>query len=485
MAEPAETGRLDPAFVKLAVILLTGVMVVVFDTTIVNVAIDTISRDLRASVSATQWVISGYVLALGVVIPVAGWAMERFGAKQTWMGALALFMAGSVLSSTAWNIGALIAFRVLQGIGGGLMLPILQTMLMKAAGGRKLGRVMAALSLPGLLGPILGPVIGGLIVSHLAWRWIFWVNVPFCVAGLVLAWRGLERSAPHHGADLDVLGLALLSPGLAAVIYGLSEVGAQGGFGHVIVIAPLAAGVALLGLFALHALRTDRPPVVDLRLFRVRSFSASAALLFLSGLALYGAMLLLPLYYQQVRQQSALAAGLLLAPQGLGMLLTRGLAGRLTDRVGARPVVLAGFLLTVAGTLAFTQAGVHANEILLSLSLVIRGAGLGAVIIPIMAAAYLGLPPGQIPHASSATRIAQQVGGSFGTAILAVILQTQLTAHNAGGLAGRAAAFDSAFWWSLGLTALAVIPALALPGRPARSPSQPSPAPRPQRAPLR
>jgi EmrB/QacA subfamily drug resistance transporter len=462
-AQP-ETGRLDPAFVKLAVILLTGVMVVVFDTTIVNVAIDTLSRSLHAPVSTTQWVVTGYLLALGMVIPVSGWSMQRFGAKQMWLFALALFLVGSVASSTAPDIGALIAFRVVQGIGGGLMLPILQTLLIRAAGGRPLGRVMAMLSLPGLLGPILGPVIGGLIIAHLSWRWIFWVNVPFCVAGLVMAWRGLPASTPGQAPRLDRLGLALLSPGLAAVIYGLSEVGSQGGLGHVDVLVPLAAGVALLALFGRHALATRQQPVVDLRLFRVRSFAASSSLLFLSGMALYGAMLLLPLYYQQVRGQSALAAGLLLAPQGLGMLLTRGQAGKLTDRIGARPVVLAGFVLAVAGTLAYTQAGLHSNEILLSVSLVLRGAGLGAVTIPVMAAAFQGLRPELVPHASSATRIMQQVGGSFGTAVVAMILQTQLTAH-AAGAGGRAAAFDVTFWWSLGLTAIAVVPALFLPGR--------------------
>jgi EmrB/QacA subfamily drug resistance transporter len=472
----AEKERLDPGFVRLAVILLTGVMVVVFDTTIVTVAINTLSRDLHASVSATQWVISAYVLALGMVVPVAGWAMERFGAKQAWMSSLALFLAGSVLASSAWNIGALIAFRVLQGIGGGLMLPILQTMLVRAAGGRMLGRMMAALSLPGLLGPILGPVIGGLIVSHLSWRWIFWVNVPFCVAGLMLAARGLERTPPRPGANLDIAGLALLSPALAALIYGLSEAGSQGGFAHGLVVAPLVAGAVLLAAFALYALRTSRPPVLDLRLLRVRSFSASAALMFLSGLALYGAMLLLPLYYQQIRGQTALSAGLLLAPQGLGALLTRGWAGRLTDRIGARPIALAGFLLTVAGTIAYAGAGLHTSQVLLGLSLVIRGAGLGAVTIPIMAAAYQGLAPDQVPHASGATRIAQQVGGSFGAAILAAILQIQLAAHHAGGLAGRVTAFDNAFWWSLGLTAIAVLPALALPGRPRRTLGEPASA---------
>jgi EmrB/QacA subfamily drug resistance transporter len=462
--ESTEKDGLDPAFLKLAVILITGAMAVMFDTTIVNVAIDTLSRELNASVSTTQWVISAYVLALAMVVPVSGWAMDRFGAKRTWMGALALFTVGSMLSSLAWNIEVLIAFRVLQGIGGGLMLPVLLTLLVNAAGERNLGRMMSLVSLPGLLGPILGPVLGGLILSQLPWRWIFWVNIPFCVAGLVLAWRGVAPTAPKKSSYLDVVGLALLSPGLAAMIYGLSQAGSHSGFDNSAVLLPVTIGAVLLGGFVFHAFSTKRPPLLDLRLFAVRSFTASNVLLFLSGLSVYGAMLLLPLYEQQVRGQSALAAGLLLAPQGLGMLLTRGYAGRLTDRIGARPIVLGGFLLTIAGTLAYTQAGVNTNELLLGASLVVRGAGLGAVTIPIMAAAYLGLKPGQVPHASIATRITQQLGGAFGAAVFALILQTQLAAQAAGGLVGRATAFDNAFWWSIGLTAIAIVPALFLPG---------------------
>jgi MFS family permease len=273
----------------------------------------------------------------------------------------------------------------------------------------------------------------------------------------------LQPTAPKKGSYLDVLGLALLSPGLAAMIYGLSQAGSHGGFDNPAVLLPVTAGAALLAGFAFHALRTKRPPLLDLRLFGVRSFTASNALLFLSGLSVYGAMLLLPLYEQQVRGQSALTAGLLLAPQGLGMLLTRGYAGRLTDRMGARPVVLGGFLLSMAGTLAYTQAGVDTNELLLGASLVIRGAGLGMVTIPVMAAAYLGLRSDQVPHASIATRITMQLGGAFGAAVFALILQTQVAAHASAGLVGLATAFDHAFWWSIGLTALAIIPALLLP----------------------
>jgi EmrB/QacA subfamily drug resistance transporter len=465
MTKRTTNDGLPPGFIKLAVILLTGAMAVVFDTTIVNVAVATLGRDMHVGVATTQWVITAYVLALAMVIPISGWAMARFGGKRMWLFSLALFLVGSVLSSLAWNMDSLIAFRVVQGVGGGLMLPILQNLFVEAAGGRALGRAMAVIGLPVLLGPILGPVIGGLIISHLSWHWMFWVNVPFCVIGLALAWWGLAADTKRTRQRLDVLGLALLSPAVAALIYGLTQVGIKGGFAHEAVITPLVVGIALLVGFVLHALRTPSEPIIDLRLFGRQTFSASASLLFLSGLALYGAMLLLPLYYQQLRGQSVLVAGLLLAPQGLGMLLTRGQAGKLTDRIGARPVVLMGLLLVVVGTLAYTQAGLHTNELLLGLALVVRGAGLGAVTISIMATAYLGLGGTEIAHASSATRIMQQLGGSFGAAIVAVILETQIAAHHVAGAAGLATAFADTFWWTLGLTAIALLPALLLPSK--------------------
>jgi EmrB/QacA subfamily drug resistance transporter len=403
------------------------------------------------------------------------------------MFALAVFLLGSVACGLAWNIGSLVTFRVIQGIGGGLLMPIMMTLLVRAAGGRSLGRLMSTISLPVVVVPILGPVLGGVIVSELSWRWIFYVNVPIVLTGLVLAWRGLPRdarpatSAPRP-ARLDVLGLALISPGLAAVLYGLAQVGAQGRFGAPDVIIPLAAGVAAIIAFAVRTLRLDPSgpvePVIDLRLFRVRSFTGASSLLFVFGLSLFGAMLLLPLYYQQVRGTSVLAAGLLLAPQGVGSLLPRVFVGRLTDRIGPRPVVLAGTVLAALGTLPFALAGPHTSYVLLSLALVVRGAGLGGATIAVMAAAYEGLRRADVPHASSATRIMQQVGGAFGASVLAVILERQV-AHATAGAAGLAGAFDATFWWCLGFTALALVPALLLAGRPAAAqsaaPAQASP----------
>jgi EmrB/QacA subfamily drug resistance transporter len=462
MADQSDNERLGPEFVKLAAVLLVGFIAPVLDLTIVNVALATIGRDLQASVATVQWVMSAFLLAFAMVIPISGWAMGRFGGKRLWLASLGLFLVGSVLCALSWNMDSLIAFRVVQGASAGLMLPVFQNLIVEATGGRALGRAMALATLPALIGPMLGPVVGGLIIGHLNWHWIFWVNVPFAVAGLLWAWRSLPADRRGTTERLDVLGLVLLSPAVAAMIYGLTEVATEGGFVHSAVLVPIALGLALLAAFVFHALYTSREPLIDLRLFSKRSFSASTSLLFLSGFALYGGMLLMPLYFQEVRGQSALAAGLLLAPQGAGVLLTRGLAGRLTDRMGARPIVLVGLALMVAGTFAYTQAGLHTSELLLACSLIVRGAGIGMLTIPVTATAYLGLSPDRIPHATSTTRLVQQIGGSFGAAVIAVILQTQMVAH-ANGSAGRALAFGHTFWWSLGLGALALVPALLLP----------------------
>jgi EmrB/QacA subfamily drug resistance transporter len=347
-------GRLDPALVKLIVILLVGAIAALLDTTIVSVAIDTISREMHAPVSTIQWTITGYLLSFAMVIPLSGWALARFGGKRVWMGSLALFLAGSIASGAAWDIGSLITFRVIQGVGGGLMTPLIITLLVRAAGGRGLGRLMAAVTLPLVVVPVLGPVLGGLIITNLSWRWIFYVNVPICLAGLVLAWRGLPAeparpAGPAAGARgrprLDVAGMVLLSPALAALLYGLAQLATHDRGDQATVIVPLAAGAVLLAGFVVHALRTRHQPLIDLRLFRVPAFTGAGSLLFLAGLSLYGALLLLPLYYQQVRGASPLVAGLLMLPQGVGSLLPRIVAGRLTDAIGPRPVVMAGVVL--------------------------------------------------------------------------------------------------------------------------------------------
>jgi EmrB/QacA subfamily drug resistance transporter len=469
VSAPAE-DKVDPHVIKTALILITGAMAVIFDTTIVGVALHTLSVRLHTSVPTIQWVTTGYLLALGIVVPLSTWGLRRFGGKRVWMFSLAVFLVGSIGSSLAWNVGSLIAWRVVQGVGGGLMLPLLTTLIMQAAGGKNLGRIVTYVALPALLGPILGPLIGGAILTHWNWRFMFWVNVPFCVLGLFLAWRFMADDKPQAtaaaGARLDLVGLALLTPGTVAVLLGLANAGTAAGFGHPDVIVPLAVGVALLAAFTGYALRHVRP-LVEVRLLAKRSVGSSSAVLFFSGFSLYGAVLLLPLYYQEVRGVTALTAGVMLVPQGAGAVLSRTVAGSLLDKVGPRIIAVLGFVVVAAATVPFALAGPHSSEWLLALWLVVRGFGLGAVTMPVIMAGYIGLDKQEIPHSSVLTRMTQQVGGSFGTAVLAVILASAVAVHP-GNLNG---AFQVAFWWSVGFSALAVLLSLWLPGKPARQPS--------------
>ncbi|MET7400218.1 MDR family MFS transporter [Dactylosporangium sp. NPDC005572] len=447
--------KLDPVVTRTATAVVAGALAVVFDTTIVGVALEDLAVDLHASVPTIQWVSTAYLLAMFVTIPIAGWAQRVVGGKRLWLGALGLFLTGSVLCSLAWSAPSLIAFRAVQGVAGGIMLPLMTTLVMQAARGQALGRLMGVIGLPAVAGPILGPVLGGLILDRLDWPWLFWVNVPFCVVGAVLAVWLLPRDEPAaRPGPLDGLGLALVGPGVVAILYGLSNAGDHGGFGRADVLAPVLAGAALLAGFVVRALRRGERALVDVRLLRHGPLAASSALLFLSGAALYGAMLLLPLYWQQARGADALEAGLMLVPQGVGILLSRSLAGRLTDRLGPRWVCVAGFAVVGLSTVPFAYATTDTSARPLAAALLVRGVGLGAVIIPLMSAAFVGLGRDEVPHASIITRIAQQLGGSFGVALLAVVL--------------HGTSFGTAFWWAVTFTAVAMVLSVLLPARQAQ-----------------
>ena len=461
MSTTTPATKTDPALIRMIVALLTGVIVVIFDSTIVAVALHELATDLDTDVTTIQWVSTGYLLALGVAIPLVSWLQSRLGSKRLWMIALTVFLVGSVLCACAWSPESLIGFRVVQGLGGGAMLPLMTTMLMQAARGQNLGRLMGTVALPTALGPILGPVIGGLILGVADWRWLFLVNVPLCLAGLMLAWRLLPADGPLRPIRLDVVGLVLLSPALVALLWGLSNVAGDGGFANADVIAPLAIGAALLLAFVFWALRKKGAALVDLAVLRHRATWSATALMFLSGASLYGSMLLLPLYWQELRGADALGAGLFLIPQGVGSLLSRGIAGRLLDRFGGRTIAVLAFAVVAVATVPFAFADADTPIWMLAIALLVRGVGLGAAFIPLMAVAFIGLEHDEVPHASVVTRVSQQIGGSLGVALLAVILATSAAA--AGSLA---IGFEISFWWAVGFSVLAVGLAFVLPGRP-------------------
>jgi EmrB/QacA subfamily drug resistance transporter len=350
-------------------------------------------------------------------------------------------------------------------------MPVGMTLLTRAAGRARVGRVMGALGVQQVLGPVLGPVIGGVLVEHAGWRWIFYVNVPIGVLALAAAMRFLPRARPQPGDRFDGPGFLLLSPGMAALVYGLAGISERRGFSDPRTVIPILLGISLVTAYVFHA-RRSRNPLIDVCLFAGRAFSAGVGATFCIGMGLFGALFLLPLYYQGARGQSPLDAGLLMAPQGVGAAMVMPFAGWLTDRVGPGRVVLGGLALVVAGTLPFAVAGASTPSPLLALALVVRGIGLGASTMPAMAGAYASLDKDAVARASSVLNVAKRLGGSVGVALIAVVLEHHLPG-GIGGTEARAAsgsavaAFGETFWWVLGFCALAFIPAAFLPRRPA------------------
>lgn len=455
--------KLDPVALRTAIILVVGALAPLLDSTMVNVAIHTIAVDMKAATSVIQWITTGYVLAMGLTVPISGWATKRFGCKRSYILSLVIFLIGSVCSLLSWNIESLIVFRVIQGAGAGLLMPVLQTELVQVSGGRNLGRIMSIISIPALFGPVIGPVLGGIIVNSLSWRAIFWVNIPVCIVAFALALWGIPADKHvEKKASLDVIGMLLLSPAFALLIYGIAQVAKHGGLNDSAVYIPLITGVVLMAAYVVYALNTKREPALNVRLFKFVNFSASNILLIFSGVITNGALLMLPLYYQAVHGTSALYAGLCLLPQGIGMLLTRNWAAKMADRNGSRNIVLLSLAATAIGTLPFAFAGADTDYILLSIALLIRGAGLGGLFISIMLSAYNGIPREQVPHASTATRIFQTIGGAFGSAILATVAQQQMAGHASSDLYALAHAYDVSFWWAIGFAVVAAIPTLFL-----------------------
>ncbi|MGB8451001.1 MAG: MDR family MFS transporter [Anaerocolumna sp.] len=454
--------ELDPKVLKVTIIMVIGALAPLLDSTMVNVALKTIASDMKTVISVVQWITTGYVLAMGLTVPVSGWAVKRFGCKKIYVLSLFIFLIGSVLAMMSWNINSLICFAIIQGVGAGLLMPTLQTELVQISGGRNLGRTMSIVSIPGLLGPIFGPVLGGIIVSSLSWRAIFFINIPICLIAIPLSWRCIPAdNLNENKPSLDILGLLMLSPAFALIIYGIAQIASHGGISSSAVAVPLGVGIVLMIMFIIYALNTKREPILDLRLFKSRNFSASNILLFLTGIITNGAMLMLPLYYQEVRGISALYTGLWLIPQGVGMLLTRSQVGKIADRDGARNIVMISLVVTAVGTLPFAFADAGTSPILLATALLVRGAGLGGLLISLMASAYIGLNREQIPHASTATRIFQTIGGAFGSAILATVLQHQMASQT--NLNAASGAFNVAFWWTVAFAVIAIIPTFLLP----------------------
>jgi EmrB/QacA subfamily drug resistance transporter len=417
----APRAPIEPHVKRIAVVIVLGAIMSVLDTTIVNVALDTLSRDLDSPLSDIQWVATGYLLSLAAVIPITGWASTRFGARRLYLVALVVFTAGSALCGLAWSSGSLIAFRVIQGVGGGMIMPVGQMILVRAAGPKNLSRIMSMIGIPIILAPVFGPTVGGLLLEHVGWQSIFLVNVPIGAVAVWATLRLLPKDEPGDAGRLDAIGLVLVAVGVTAVTYGLAETGTHD-LGSRNVVGPLVVGLVLVGLFVTRAMRIENP-LLNVRLYGNRAFAAASLTTFALGGALFGAMVIIPLYFQTVRGEDAVSTGLLVGPQGIGAMVAMGMSGRLSDRFGAGRVTVVGVSVTAVATIPFMLLTADTSYGITSAAMIFRGLGVGLSMMPAMTAAFAVLKPSEINHASPQLNTLQRVGGSIGVAVLTVVLQ--------------------------------------------------------------
>ncbi len=425
-----------------------GLFMAVLDNTVVNVTLTPMSQALGASLSSIEWVITGYFLAQAAVIPVAGYFSNRVGIKRLFIACLILFTLGSLLCGIATDERMLIGFRLLQGIGGGALFPLAQALAFGAFAPSERAVASAIVSIPVLLAPAFGPTIGGLINDNLGWQYIFFVNVPVGILAVVLAWRVFpadKKPTVVAGARFDVVGLVLSILGVVAIVYGFTLVsqaqagsetilnprGMPNGWGYWPVWACIAFGVAVLTVFAFYELRVSRDPVLDLRLFRERTFTVGSGVIWVVSMMVFGSLILIPIFLEQVRNPplSALDAGLALMPQGLAAAVAVALCGRFFDRVGVRNFVLLGAACLILSSWGISQLPATADGAWLLPWLVIRGLGFGFSSTPVQTLAMQRIVGPALPKASSLFTVTRQIFSSIGVAVFTTVFIQQTTAH--------------------------------------------------------
>ncbi|MBV8195185.1 MAG: DHA2 family efflux MFS transporter permease subunit [Candidatus Dormibacteraeota bacterium] len=475
--ERTRIGRFEYKWVALIVVLF-GTIMTILDSTIVNIAIPTLQTDLHAgSYNDIAWVVTGYLLAQGAVIPLTGWATDRWGTKRLYLITMALFTLASMACGIAQNLPELIVFRVLQGIGGGMLMPIGMTIILQAVGPQNMGRMMGIFGVPMLLAPALGPVLGGWFVQDFTWRLIFYVNVPIGLVGFIAASRYLIETHKTHGLHLDSFALLTATPAVISLMYAVDR-STTVGWTAPLVVTLLASSAVFFAAFVLSQLRHRRAatllmlpllvltvamgirggvsdgwtsieslsmfgsalialidiplgqrgaeePLLQLELFKDATFSWSMGLSLIIVTVMFGSMLLIPLYLQQVHGFNALQTGLMLLPQAATAAIAMPLGGVLTDRVGPRPVVLTGMALLAAGGVLLAQVHADSPIILVVGALLLRGFAMGFSMMPAMSAALARVPRQYTSRASSITNSLQRIGSSIGIAVLVTILVAQ------------------------------------------------------------
>ncbi|MFC4770766.1 MDR family MFS transporter [Enterococcus hermanniensis] len=457
-----QSNKLPKEVLSAAWAIALGAIAPMLDSTMVNIAIDQLTKTFQTNLATIQWAITGYVLAMAIAVPIAGWLMNRFNGKKIFIGAVILFGITSILAGISWNVTSFIVFRLLQGFSAGIITPLMSTLLVKTAGPENVGRVMAIVSTPMIFGPILGPVLGGFIVQAASWRWIFFINVFIILIAAPLMARTLPNFAPfNRKSKLDVFGIADLSIMSAALIYGITKAADHATFRNSESLLWTGVGIVCLITYILYDRLKKHETVLPLTIFSHRSFKASSIGLFFANIAIMGPMLILPLFFQNFRHFSAMEAAIAMIPQGVGMLITRPVIGKMIDKLGAKYVVIVSLIISLIGTIPLVFVTNTTNMAWIALILFIRGTSFGGINLPLTSDAYTGLKDEELPDAGVGINIIENLGSSFGSAMIATVVATVLQGAQPT-IAHQLVAYHAGFLVSVVVLALIFIPSLFL-----------------------
>ncbi|WP_024511752.1 DHA2 family efflux MFS transporter permease subunit [Bradyrhizobium sp. ARR65] len=461
--EQREAAQVSPQLWKISSVAVLGSFLAQMDATVVNVSLSSLALELHTTLSSIQWVTSGYLLALALTLPLNGWLVDRIGAKAVYLWCFSAFTLSSALCGLAWSANSLIGFRILQGMSGGLLAPMAQLLMARAAGA-KMARVLGFAAMPILLAPLLGPVIAGAVLHFASWRWLFLVNLPFGALALALAALFLPHDRhERRPRSLDLIGLALLSPCAVLFLYGSER--ATDPFG----LAALALSALLFVIFLCWARRKKHDAIIDLRLFKGEIFSAAVVAQFLSQGVSFAGQMLVPAFLTRASGLSPSETGLLLAAQGLGMMVSYPFVGSLVERLGNRNLSAGGALTALAGTLPFVFLASHGlPSAQVAAALFVRGVGLSCIGIPSISAAYTSVKREDLPMATTTLNIVMRMGGPTLTTICATFLGWRLAAPTT---APASSAYGSAFALLCGFHLVLCAATMRLPHRVRKAPA--------------
>lgn len=421
-----------------------GAITPMLDATMINIAIKDLTQDFHTTLSIIQWGVTGYLLALAIAVPISGWLMNQFNSKRVFISAVVGFGITSLATGLSWNIVTFISFRLLQGFSAGVITTLMSTMLVLIAAQKYIGRVIAIVSTPMILGPILGPVLGGLIIHFATWQWIFFINIFVTIIAVPIMIKKLPDFNPvNKEKKLDYIGVINLALISVTLLYGLVQVSKFGSFNNPVTYINMTIGVNCIIVYIIYNRMKQYNTVLPTNLFKSRNFFACSLGLFLANVAILGPMIILPLFFQRFQHFNAIETAIMLMPQGSGMLITRPLIGKIIDKYGGRNIVLISTMVVLITSVSFMFISGHTQSVWIGLILFIRGCAVGGVMLPLTSSAYYGLEREQLSEAGVGINIIENIGSSFGSALIATVVATvihsmsvnipnELTAYHAG-----------------------------------------------------